>query len=116
MDELEEDVGVPVRIDRLGLRELVAVRKVRPAVPVGSGHDVGVAVTVEVTSRRPFGKEAAVELLRLEMDEVQRLRRLVSGSRFPGVAGEQEPRAHEAPQGLRQGRRPRSSGHRFTPT
>jgi hypothetical protein len=29
-----------------------------------------VAVTVEVTSRRTFGEETAVELLRLEMDEV----------------------------------------------
>ena len=57
----EEIVGVAVRIVGLGLVNLVADLEIGPLVPIRPGHDVQLAVLVEIGVIGPFGVELVAE-------------------------------------------------------
>ena len=67
--EREEIVGVAVWVEGLGFVEGMPLRKRRAFVPVRSGHEVDVAIAVEVARRRTLGEKPVVELLRGERDD-----------------------------------------------
>src|SRR5262249_53288746 len=69
--ERKEVRRVRLRIERLGLEDLVLLGEIRSAIPVRTRHDVLVSVAIEVAERPAFAEERVGENVTLERDRAR---------------------------------------------